>query len=193
MPQQEENPVVNGFVALIAVAVVVGLLGGISVLVATNVLGVGQSNSAAGPGASGGESLVMPDPTPTATDSGPLITLNTPDESSASGEESSAKPSPTATETKEEKPTINLSQGAFRVEKGGQLYLSGTYPGGEGAVLDIEQRVNDGSWQEFPVDVNVSGGTFSVYVQTRSTGNIEWRVVDKDNGVKSNAVRVQHG
>ena len=71
--------------------------------------------------------------------------------------------------------------------------LSGTYVGGEGAVLDILYNVNKGGWEEFPLDTNVSGGIFQTYVQTYKTGVIQWRVKDASTGKISNVVTVHHG
>src|SRR3546814_10183924 len=95
----------------------------------------------------------MPEPVATTSNGGPLVTLLSPSPSKKSSK-SSKKPSPSASES--EKPAITLSQGAFEVDAGAQLYLSGVYPTGEGAVLDIAQRVGTGAWEEFPVDVNRS-------------------------------------
>ena len=73
-----------------------------------------------------------------------------------------------------------------------QIDLTGTYPTGEGAVLQV-QRFVGGAWQDFPVTVVVSNRTFSTYVQTSQVGMNRFRVVDTDNGTASNVVRVQVG
>src|SRR3546814_227596 len=124
----------------------------------------------------------MPEPVATTSNGGPLVTLLSPSPSKKSSK-SSKKPSPSASES--EKPAITLSQGAFEVDAGAQLYLSGVYPTGEGAVLDIEQRVGTGAWEEFPVDVNVSGGTFSVYVNTSATSDIQGRSEEPTSDIQS--------
>lgn len=193
MPEQKENPVANGLVALVTVAIVVGLLAAIAVLSATNVLGIGGSTGGSGNGADD-DGFFMPEPVATTRASGPLITLLSPDSTPKKSKSGKASKSPSPTESEsEDEAAITLSQGAFKVTAGDKLYLSGIYPTGEGAVLDIEQRRGDGSWEKFPVDVNVSGGTFSVYVSTSATGDVEWRLVDKSSGLKSNVVKVQHG
>lgn len=198
MAEEEEQPVLSGLVALVAVAVVVGLLAGIAALFASRLVGV-DGSSGGGGSANGepaaGDTLYLPDPVPTDPGSGPLVTLAPTDGGSSS---SSASESATDKPKKNKKPkkpktAITLSQGAFEVGPGEQLYLSGIYPGGEGSVLDIQNRVGDGSWQDFPVDVSVSDETFTTYVQTGQTGTIEWRVVDKSRKLKSNVVRVRHG
>src|SRR3546814_9662697 len=79
----------------------------------------------------------MPEPVATTSNGGPLVTLLSPSPSKKSSK-SSKKPSPSASES--EKPAITLSQGAFEVDAGAQLYLSGVYPNGEGAVLHRAAR-----------------------------------------------------
>ncbi len=196
---REENPVVNGLVALAAVAVVVGVLGGIGVVTATRVLGLSDaSDAAANSSGEGGASLYMPKPSRTTEASGPLVTLApTDDEASSSGsdsadpEESETSEDPTESESAAEG-RITLSQGAFEVSPGEQLYLSGIYPGGEGTVLDIEYKSGNGAWEEFPLDVNVANETFSTYVETYRSGEVSWRVVDSAKNVRSNEVTVKY-
>ena len=50
-----------------------------------------------------------------------------------------------------------------------QIDLTGVYPGGEGAILQV-QRFEGGKWEDFPVTASVSNETFSTYVQTSQTG-----------------------
>ena len=73
-----------------------------------------------------------------------------------------------------------------------QIDLTGTYQAGEGAILQV-QRMENGSWSDFPVTMSVSGGTFATYVQTSRTGPNEFRVVDTDSDVVSNEVTVTVG
>ncbi len=202
MPEKDENPVSSGLVALVAVAVVVGILGAIGAVMATRVLGLSDASDAAADSAGGaGDTFYMPDPEPTEEPSGPLVTLVPSEEPSASkstdkefdDESESADPDDEESESESaDGGEITLSQGAFEVSAGQQLYLSGIYPGGEGAVLDIQSRAEGGSWEEFPVDVSVSNETFSTYVETYRTGTLSWRVVDSSTGTKSNEIRVRH-
>lgn len=193
--KRADNPVVNGLVALAAVAVVVGVLGGIGVVTATRVLGLNDASNAAADsaGEGGGESLYMPKPVPTEEESGPLVTLAPSEDESYLEEESEATATDEASESESpDKDRITLSQGAFEVAPGEQLYLSGVYPRGEGTVLDIEYKTGNGPWEEFPLDVNVSNETFSTYVETYRSGKVSWRVVDSEKGVKSNEVTVTY-
>ena len=73
-----------------------------------------------------------------------------------------------------------------------QIDLTGAYPGGEGAILQV-QRFENGAWSDFPVTMSVSGGTFATFVQTAQVGPNKFRVVDTDSGVMSNEVRVTIG
>ena len=73
-----------------------------------------------------------------------------------------------------------------------RIDLSGVYPSGEGAILQVERLV-DGTWTEFPVTASVGGETFSTYVQTGQAGENKFRVRDTSTGELSNVVTVQIG
>lgn len=185
------KPILAGLGALVGVAVVVGVLAGLVVMVGSRVVGLGGDSSAsADGGGEGGASLYMPPLEETSEASGPLHTLfstGSPDESEAS---------PTDTITKKKKPKkkpITLSASPATVSGSQELYLSGTYPNGEGATLNIEMKVGDAAWTEFTfVDANVSGRQFSTYVYTSQTGDIQWRMWDKAKNVRSNPVTIKH-
>ena len=52
----------------------------------------------------------------------------------------------------------------------GRIDLTGTYPGGEGAVLNV-QKFSNGQWQDFySISATVTNGTFSTYIQTGTPG-----------------------
>jgi len=188
---EEDNPIASGLIALVAVAVVVGLLAGIGALAGTRLLGIGDSDGSSGGGPAGGQSLYLPDPVRTSDDGGPLVTL-VPSPSVTTSEPDDFTEPPVETETAQES-AISLSAGSGTVEDNEELMLSGTYPGGEGAVLDIFYNVNKTGWEEFPLDTNVSGGIFQTYVQTYKTGVIKWRLKDSSTGKVSNVVTVRHG
>jgi hypothetical protein len=73
-----------------------------------------------------------------------------------------------------------------------QIDLTGTYPTGEGAILQV-QRFEDGAWEDFPVTMSVSNQTFSTYVQTSRPGENKFRVIDTDKDLFSNEVIVTVG
>lgn len=183
---KEERPVLTGLVALVAVAAVVGLLLGLAALAGTRVLGLGGSNAGSG-NATGGDSLYLPQPQPTQSGTGPLITLApgdpTPTETAGG---------PTTEVTKKPRPEISLAAAQTSVSSFQRIDLTGVYPLGEGAILQV-QRHENGTWNDFPVTMSVSNGTFSTYVQTSRPGINEFRVIDTDTGTKSNSVKVRVG
>lgn len=192
MNDEEDNPVASGLIALVAVAVVVGLLAGIGALAGTRLLGIGGNGGSSVGDPEGGQSLYLPDPVRTPNSGGPLVTLIPSDTATTTETNDYFTETPVETETAQES-AISLSAGSSSVEDNEELMLSGTYVGGEGAVLDIYYKVNDDKWEEFPLDSNVSGGIFQTYVQTYKTGVIRWRMKDTSTGMVSNAVTVRHG
>ncbi|MEV7430931.1 MULTISPECIES: hypothetical protein [unclassified Nocardioides] len=185
-PERADRPVLTGLLALVGVGLVVGLvLGGVA-LGAVSVLGLGGDSSEGG-GSSDGQSFYLPKPEPTEEPSDPLVTL-------APGQEGSADDEPSAEETSEEpeEGEITLSSGQTSVTPMQQIDLTGVYPGGEGAILQV-QRMAGGAWVDFPVTVSVSNETFTTYIQTGQLGENEFRVVDTSSGLESNPVKVTIG
>lgn len=188
MPDREartEHPILWGLIALVGVGLAVGGVLGVSVLAGTRVLGIGDATDSAS--SSARQSMFLPRPSKTQQSSGALITL-------APGATASATSSPTEqpSESQSAKNQISLSAGQTSVSPMEQIDLTGTYPGGEGAILQV-QRFTSGSWQDFPVTVSVGNETFSTYVQTSQAGKNRFRVVDTDTGRKSNVVRIAIG
>jgi hypothetical protein len=182
----EGHPIVTGLVALVGVTVAVGLILGFVVLAGSRVLGIGGDDG--GTGSSSERSMYLPRPEKTPTESGPLVSLQ-PGESAGSSESSSTDE---PTESESPKFAISLSAGQVSVGPMERIDLTGTYPGGEGAILQVERFIA-GSWTEFQVTASVSDETFSTYVQTGQTGINKFRVRDTDTGVRSNAITVTVG
>lgn len=181
--ESEGRPVLSGLLALVGVGLAVGLTIGVAALIGTRMLGIGGETASAT--TTNNQSMYLPKPEKTQASSGPLITLE-PEPSQSGGK--SSKPSSPETSEKEEK-QISLSASQTEVSSMEQIDLTGTYPGGEGAILQV-QRFTSGSWQDFPVTVSVSDETFATYVQTSQTGVTRFRVVDTDTDLVSNEVRV---
>jgi hypothetical protein len=181
----EEKPILTGLVALVSVALAVGLIVGLSALIGTKVLGLGGGSDVS-VDSGGGATLYLPTPQKTDAASGPLITL-APGEPIPSG---TSSVEPTQSETAQPKKEISLSASQTAVSKFEQIDLTGVYIGGEGAILQV-QRLEDGVWEDFPVTVSVSDSTFSTYVQTSHPGINEFRVIDLDTQRHSNSVRVR--
>ena len=186
MPEgpDEGHPILTGLVALVGVAVVVGLILGLVVVAGANVAGLGGSD---GSGSSSAErSMYLPRPQKTPMESGPQITL-------APGPSQSSAPKPGKHKKHHKKPAkskqLTLSASVTSASPMQQIDLTGIYPSGEGAILQV-QRFADGGWQDFPVTVSVSNQTFTTYVQTSQGGVNRFRVVDTDTHLASNEVRV---
>jgi hypothetical protein len=180
--QSEDRPVLTGLVALVAVALVVGLLFGLAALLGTKLLGLDSGGVDASAEATAGSETTMylPEPEPTET-TAPTTT------------DPNALPSeaPSSTETKPAR-EISLSAGQLSVSPMQQIDLTGTYAQGEGAILQV-QRLEGGSWSDFPVTVSVGNQMFATYVQTSQAGVNKFRVIDTDSGMTSNVVEVTVG
>ncbi|GGO74572.1 hypothetical protein [Nocardioides deserti] len=189
LDERPDRPVLTGLIALVGVALVVGLvLGGVA-LGAVSVLGLGgDDDSGGGSGASDRQSFYLPKPEPTGEPTEPLITL-APDGSSSGSAEDEPSESASSEAPEDE---ISLSAGQTSVSPMQQIDLTGVYTGGEGAILQV-QRFAGGQWVDFPVTASVSNETFSTYIQTGQLGENRFRVIDTSTGLESNEVTVTIG
>jgi hypothetical protein len=179
----EERPVIAGLTALIGVAVVVGLIAAGVVVVGAHMLGLGGGHASV-LGNDAGATMMVPKPRKTRPASGPSITLGSSPTSSSTGRTAAPK-------IRKPKTRISLQSGETSVVPMGRIDLTGTYPGGEGAVLNV-QKFSNGSWQDFySISATVTNGTFSTYIQTGTPGMNRFRVIDSDTHLASNEVRVQ--
>ncbi|WP_210439120.1 hypothetical protein [Nocardioides xinjiangensis] len=174
----ENRPVLTGLVALVGVAVAIGLLAGLAVLVGVKATGIGETSSAGGGGGTPA-TFSLPKPSETSTETVPTDPVEP-----GPGTETSSEAAPAQ--------GISLSATQQSVSPMQQIDLTGTYQAGEGAILQV-QRLENGTWSDFPVTMSVSGGTFATYVQTSRTGPNKFRVVDTDSDVVSNEVTVTVG
>ena len=178
----ENRPVLAGLLALVGVAVAVGLVAAVSIVAGFHVLGLSGGHAAAVAG-DGGATMVVPKPQKTQPASGPSITLGSNPTSSSSQQQPK--------QIKKPKKQISLQAGENSVAPMGRIDLTGTYPGGEGAVLNV-QKFSNGSWQDFySISATVTNGTFSTYIQTGTPGMNRFRVIDSDSKLASNEVRVR--
>ncbi len=178
---------------MVGVALLVGAVVSLITLGAVSFTGL----DSAGDGPSERPSLYMPTHSPPPSDDGPGLTLA--DLNGGKTPSASQKPSPKADsskqkqakEKKKRKPrsVISLSASPLEVSPMERIYLSGTYPGGEGKSLQV-QRSQGSGWTDFPTSTSVSGGSFSSYVMTGRSGKNRFRVVDSSTGKKSNPVSV---
>ncbi len=179
MADRTDRPVLSGVLALLAVALGVGLILGLGALVVTRMAGIGGGDGDAADG--DGASMYLP--APEKTDS---------PQASRSGDGGKKGDEPSGEESEEAQPTIVLNAGQDAVAPMQQIDLSGNYPGGDGAILRV-QRFESGKWIDFPVTASVSNGSFTTYVQTGQGGVNKFRMFDADAGDASNAVKVRVG
>ena len=167
-----------GLGALLAISLLVGTVVGAMALGAAKLSGI----ESAGGGPTREPSLFIPSGEPSTS---PEAYPDPPDvsEPSPTEEPTTASPSP----TKQPRPiTLQVFPGS--VSPGERINLTGVYPTGEGATLQVQRF--EGGWTDFPVSARVSGGTFSTYVLTSRTGLTRFRVTDVGSGRSSNPVRV---
>ena len=181
-PERRQHPVIAGLVALVGVGLAIGLLAGGGTLVATRVLGLGADATAVDSTARQSMYLPMPEKT-------------TPSEAPSSAPTLTAASEPTGPVRTTQTPEtgISLQAGQTRVGSMQRIDLTGTYPAGEGAVLQVQRATGPDTWVDFPVTVTVSGGTFSTYVQTGQPGPNRFRVIDTDTEQASNEVTITVG
>ena len=180
----EQRPVLFGLLALVGVAVAVGLVASLAFVVGAHVLGLSGGHAAVVAG-DGDATMEVPKPQKTQPASGPSITLGSSPTSS-----STDSPPP---KIKQPKKQISLQAGQTSVSPMGRIDLTGTYPGGEGAILNV-QKFSNGSWQNFySISATVTNSTFSTYIQTGTPGMNRFRVIDSDTHKVSNEVKVRIG
>jgi hypothetical protein len=185
---EDEDPwvrqVLQGLGALVVVSLLVGGVIGVVALGAARVTGLGDS-SASGPAEK--PTLYIPPGKPTTTPQSfpdpSHLGEPSPSQSQSSAEE---EPSPS-----KKSRAISLQAFPSDVAPGERINLTGVYPTGEGATLQVQRF--EGGWTDFPVTVSVSGGVFNTYVLTSRAGETRFRVYDKALGKASNAVSVRVG
>ncbi len=179
MIDTESRPVLTGFVALVVAALALGILGGVGLVFGAGAVGFnGDDDTSAATEPAGGPTLYLPTPTPTETEA-PETTEP----------EDTVLPTQTAEPVADE---LTLTAAQTTVPAMGQIDLSGTYPQGDGAILQVQRFEND-AWTDFPVTVSVKGQAFGTYVMTGRTGPNKFRVIDTDSGKASNEVEVTVG
>lgn len=183
MAVDDESPwyrsLLVGVGAMLGAALIVGAVVSAVALGAVNVAGLGSD----GPSVQAEPSLHIPEPS---AEGGGA-------ESPSSGETAQGgdgrRPEAKA-EPKKRKPpqVVSLSATPLEVSSMERIYLTGTYPRGDGASLQVQRF--EGGWSDFPTTTSVSGGTFSTYIMTGRAGPNRFRVVDPATGKASNPVTV---
>ena len=172
--QDGRHPVIAGFAALGGVAVILGVVVGVVVIVGTRLTGLG------GGSASADASLDIPS-LPSLVSHSPLPSGPSEPDVAVSSDTPSASTSTSAT-------AITLAASTTSVTSMQQVTLTGTYDGGDGEIVQVQEE-SGGSWAAFPIPgVAVSGGRFTTYIQTGHTGT--FRVIDTTTDATSNAVTI---
>ena len=181
--QTELNAVVRrGLLLLVAFAAVVAL----GTFVVVHALGLN--------GREGSTSTVVGQPAPVS----PLPTTALPVPGSGSVPSSSDSPADgpaSASPSSQPGPRqhrahgLQLSVSPASVGPMERINLTGTWPGHDNVGLQV-QRLENGTWSNFPTTTTVRVGTFETYVETGHAGVNEFRVFDPGSGTSSNSVRV---
>lgn len=170
-----------GIGALLAVSLLVGGVVGVIAFGAAKMSGIGEATG----GPTQEPSLYIPSGEPSTS---PEAYPDPPETSAAPTEEPTPSEEPTPTKPAKE---ISLQAYPASVAPGERINLTGVFPTGEGAQLQVQRF--EGGWSNFPVTATVRGGTFETYVLTSRTGKQRFRVVDMATGRASNPVSVTVG
>jgi len=180
--EERNERIVAAVVKVVGVAVAIGLAIGLGTWVMVKALGLDDTTtSPIGPAA-----VTPVKPLPTKA-------LPVPNDSS----------SPTAGTTDEptDIPTTIVTPGAgdlflnaspVFVKSMERINLTGQWPGRDNVSL-LVQRLEDGEWVDFGVQVQVRVGTFETYVMTGREGDNKFRLLDPESGTTSNEVTVTIG
>jgi len=181
------RPVLSGLAALVVAALGIVVVAGAAFFVLDRV-GGGDSADDGESGRGAGQELVIPSVSPKAADDEPVPPPFTdtprPTLGSVDPSEEGSVPAPT---------DFTLTAGSTQVPLGGQLDLTGTFPGAEGTQLQVE-RLSNGTWAPFPVNATVQpGGTYSTYITSSVGGEASFRMTDPATQQSSNEVEVTIG
>jgi hypothetical protein len=195
-PQNWRDRVVGALGAVLAVAVVIGVVVGAVAYGAVRLAGLGSDDDSASDAAQAPASRSASrsaSPTPSA---GPSH--------AASPSQRAASPSPSKTHepkpkkkrahhARKKKPQgLTLHASPQRVGHMGRVDLSGRYPGHGGATLVVQRR-EGGSWDRFPVSATVHSGSFHTWVASGRSGPNRFRMLDPATGATSAPVTVTVG
>lgn len=176
-------------VSLVALLAVAGVVGGILAVVA---LGAARVTGLGGSGPQAQPSLYFPTAKPTVRPQAPAAPTAPTAQASTPPAQPSAQPSPSPSKSPKARKQITLQAFPQQVSPGQRINLTGVYQGAEGATLQV-QRDDGSGWQDFPVTVSVSGGTFQTWVTTSHPGKNRFRVVDEGASRRSNPATVTVG
>lgn len=170
-----QRQLVIGLSALLAIALLIGGVLAVIAVKAADYAGLGDGNPAA--------STSSPDP----------ILPTTGEATKTAGPPTRNPPSTTPTHRKPQHHGITLTASPAQVPSYGRINLIGSYPGHDGARLQVQRSIGDGAFSDFPTSTSVSNGAFGTYIQTSMVGVNHIRMIDPTTGATSNVVTVRVG
>ncbi|MGI8576390.1 MAG: hypothetical protein ACR2KG_00400 [Nocardioidaceae bacterium] len=124
------------------------------------------------------------------TTSAPSFPSTAPPSSPSPTKSTSPAPTTTSVLPPSGTPGFSLTASPTTVTSYQKIYLTGSYPGSDGATLQV-QREENGVWADFAtVTATVSGGSYTTYIESGHTGLNNFRLIDKSNGYTSNVAIV---
>lgn len=180
-PERRLLAVIWGLLSLVAVAAIVGGVLAVGASFASKATGLADDGRSS-QDSTQKETLFLPEPSDTGSEPAPYITLSDVPEPRVPQSTFSDKPAEPETE-------ISLFSEQTEVSQMEPIDLSGSYIGGDGAVLRVQQ-LQAGTWTDFPVTVPVNGSEFNTFIQASALGENKFRVLDTDTGEASNEVTV---
>jgi len=192
-PQELRERIVGALGAVLAVALVIGLVAGAVAWGAVHATGLDDEPASSGPEAA-------------STPAAPASSRSAASPSASPEKQTTRKadPAPTKTAHPETKPAkhrhghrarhghLTLTASRRHVSPMGRVDLGGRYPGHNGATLVVQRR-EGGRWSRFPVSVTVRGRSFHTWVASGHHGPNAFRVLDPASGRVSGAVTVVVG
>lgn len=174
----------------------VALLAGIAVVIAlgtyvlVHALGLNGADTGGGT-VIGSDTPASPLPTKALSVPGHTAGSGGSGDTSADTGTGSASSSGSSTATPAESGTkgLRLSISPLTVSPGQRINLTGTYGNHDGVSLQV-QRLEGGTWADFPTSAQVSLGTFATFIETAHTGVQKFRVYDPSGHARSNVVTV---
>ena len=195
-PQDLRTRIVGALGAVLAVALVIGLVAGVVAYGAVRASGLGDDEVAAAPTPAAATADASSDePSPSRSASPSPTSTPTPTEHAEPEHEKKPKKSEKHKKSHHRHHhhgTLTLSASPGHVSRMGRIDLRGRYPGHGGAYLQVQRR-QGGHWERFPVGVTVRGGRFHTWVASGHGGDNHFRVRDLRTGRVSPAVTVRVG
>ena len=180
--RERQERILDAVLKVVGIAVAIGIAIGIGTWVMVKTLGLDDASTS-----SVGSAPVTPIK--------PLPTKAIPQTDDEPTDEPSGGPTDYPTSIVTPSPgngDLFLSASPVFVDAMERINLTGQWPGKDNVSL-LVQRLENGEWVDFGVQVNVQVGTFETYVMTGREGDNKFRLYDPESGTASNEVTVTVG